>query len=401
VHADTTRVLFIGNSYTYTNDLPGMFSQFAESLGETVVTGMSAPGGYTFQGHTTLAATQNMIAQGDWDIVVLQEQSQLPSFSPTQVEAEVYPYATQLVQQVHAANPCTEVVFLMTWGRENGDAQNCTVYPPVCTYNGMQQRLRDSYVAMAMDNDAECAPVGAVWRAYRNAVPSALLYTDQSHPNTTGTYIASCTLFSTIFRRSCTAGTFVPAGTAPSVAQTIRGMASVIVADSSTTWNLGVNDPEADFSYNDLGQGTYLFANNTIGAATQTWLFGDGGTSDEFDPMHTYINSGIFPVTLVTADNCGRTDTLTIEVQISITGIAELGTGSQVDVGFSKGMITVESNSEFDRFELLDLSGRTLLTHRPGKHADRLPVPLEWNGAFLWRITYRTGESRSGRIMIL
>src|SRR5690606_13596616 len=80
-----TRVLFIGNSYTHTNDLPGMFTTLAASLGEDVVTGMSAPGGYTFNQHTQNTATLNALAQGDWDVVVLQEQSQLPSFPLGQV----------------------------------------------------------------------------------------------------------------------------------------------------------------------------------------------------------------------------------------------------------------------------------------------------------------------------
>ena len=70
--AQVTRVLFIGNSYTYSNDLPGLFTQLAGSLGNTVETAMVAPGGFTFEGHTTNPASQNAIAQGDWDVVVLQ-----------------------------------------------------------------------------------------------------------------------------------------------------------------------------------------------------------------------------------------------------------------------------------------------------------------------------------------
>lgn len=401
VHAQTTRVLFIGNSYTYTNDLPGMFSQLAGNLGETVVTGMSAPGGYTFQNHTTFAATQNLIAQGDWDVVVMQEQSQLPAFSPAQVAAEVYPYASQLVQQIHAANPCTEVVFMMTWGRENGDAQNCGSYPPLCTYDGMQQRLRDSYVAMAVDNSAECAPAGAVWREYRNEVPGALLYTDQSHPNATGTYIASCTLFSTIFRRSCVGATYVPAGTVASDAQTIRGMASAIVADSSGTWNLGVNDPVADFSYNQLGPGSFQFTNNTIDAVAQTWSFGDGSTSEGTAPTHTYTSSGIFPVTLFVTDNCGRTDSTTLDVTVSITGIADVGSGPSLQVVITSGMISVQNSSAADRFELLDLSGRTLFTSQLRNQTDRFAVPMDLKGAFLYRVSNGSGTVHSGRCVIL
>ena len=160
-------MLFIGNSYIYSNDLPGMFTQLAASLGEEVETGHGGARRFHLRRPVTNGATQNAIAQGDWDFVVLQEQSQLPSFPPEQVAEEVAPYAALLVEQVRAANPCTEAVFLMTWGRENGDARIVAFYPPLCTYEGMQQRLRESYVEMAVDNEAWCAPVGAVWAAFR------------------------------------------------------------------------------------------------------------------------------------------------------------------------------------------------------------------------------------------
>jgi hypothetical protein len=91
--AQTKNVLFIGNSYTGVNDLPGTFYNLALSGGDTVIYDSSTPGGYTFQMHSTYAPTLGKIYLKPWDYVVLQEQSQLPSFDPTQVAAECYPYA--------------------------------------------------------------------------------------------------------------------------------------------------------------------------------------------------------------------------------------------------------------------------------------------------------------------
>ena len=47
----------------------------------------------------------------------------------------------------------------MTWGRKYGDQQNCQFYPPVCTYLGMQNRLRESYLSMSFTSNATF-PVG-------------------------------------------------------------------------------------------------------------------------------------------------------------------------------------------------------------------------------------------------
>jgi hypothetical protein len=53
--AQSTSVLFIGNSYVGTNDLPNMFRQLALSLGDTVTVASVAPGGYTLYQHATYA----------------------------------------------------------------------------------------------------------------------------------------------------------------------------------------------------------------------------------------------------------------------------------------------------------------------------------------------------------
>jgi len=76
--ADTTRVLFVGNSYTYVNDLPGIFKGLSNSLGRSVYTDMSAPGGYSLEQHLTNTETLLKISAGNWNYVVLQEQSQMP-----------------------------------------------------------------------------------------------------------------------------------------------------------------------------------------------------------------------------------------------------------------------------------------------------------------------------------
>ncbi|HPX75489.1 MAG TPA: hypothetical protein PLW77_02780, partial [Bacteroidales bacterium] len=99
--AQEKSVLFIGNSYTYSNEgVPTALKKIAESLGEEVNTEMIAPGGYRFSNHCTNQATLDLINSRNWDYVVLQEQSQYPSFPPDQVENEVYPYAASLCNTI-------------------------------------------------------------------------------------------------------------------------------------------------------------------------------------------------------------------------------------------------------------------------------------------------------------
>ena len=398
--AQVTRVLFIGNSYTYSNDLPGLFTQLAGSLGNTVETAMVAPGGFTFEGHTTNPATQNAIAQGDWDVVVLQEQSQRPSFPPAQVAQEVYPFAEQLVQQIAAANPCARSVFLMTWGRENGDQQNCASYPPLCTYTGMQQRLWESYVAMAQDNAAIVAPAGSVWRAYRSAHPSAQLYTDGSHPNLLGSFIVATTLYSSIFAEPSTASTLVPGALVPADAAEVRDLASSIVSDSAATWNLDVYDPvaEADLAY--VGGTNILFSNNTNGAVQQEWHFGDGTTGTDVDPLHTYATAGDYTVTLIVSDACGRSDSTQLVVDLLGAGLSDGALPRTVRVSWMNDRLVVHHQPERGMLRLTDPRGRLLL-ERTVQAADRqeVPLPIPHRGPMVWHLSGEAGATHTGLVI--
>ena len=55
---------------------------------------------------------------------------------------------------------------------------------------------------------------------------------------------------------------------------------------------------------------TVNFTNNTLGTVTSEWLFGDGGTSTNANPVHSYLAAGNYTVTLITTNANGCSDTL-------------------------------------------------------------------------------------------
>ena len=208
-NASLFRVLFLGNSYTDVNDLPQIISNIASSNGDSLSYLSYAPGGYTLQNHSTDPVSVSLINQGNWDFVVLQEQSQLPSFPLGQVQISVYPYARFLDSLITSNNPCAETIFYMTWGREFGDASNCSSWPPVCTYEGMDSLLRLRYLEMAFNNNSIVSPVGAVWNHIRQNYPTIQLYQiDESHPSNEGSYAAACCFYASIFRKDPTTVTY-------------------------------------------------------------------------------------------------------------------------------------------------------------------------------------------------
>ena len=241
--SDSIKVLFLGNSYTYVNTLPAMVAECAASDEKEIIQSSNTPGGYTFQGHLTNATSQDLIQQGDWDFVVLQEQSQIPSFPLDQVEVECFPFAAQLNDSILHYNPCAETVFYMTWGRQNGDAQNCGSWPPVCTYEGMDDLLNERYRIMAEDNQAIISPVGAVWRYIRTNNPEINLYNpDGSHPSIEGTYAAAISFYTILFREDPTTLTY-NSTVDPATAAIIRDAVKAVVFDDLLEeWHVGEYD---------------------------------------------------------------------------------------------------------------------------------------------------------------
>lgn len=355
------KVLFLGNSYTQYNNLPNLVSQIATSMGDTLVSSSITPGGQTLQGHSTDVNAQNAIKQNSWDVVVLQEQSQKPAFSPGQVAGDVYPYAKALCDSIRANNSCTQPMFYMTWGRKNGDAANCAAYPPICTYGGMQQRLRESYLQMAQDNSALTSPVGAVWKMVRDSVPSINLYdADESHPSFAGSYLAACVFYASIFHRNPHGSTFT-GGLSASDAERLQYFAGKIVMDSMNHWQQHANYAYADFSYT-IGSNfvDVTFQNNSMKATGYQWAFGDGNTSMSTSPMHTYASQGIYAVTLTASNTCNserKRDT----VNNSSVSIIDNKLNNKLEVAYNTGsVIFTDRSNYYHTLSLVNTSGITV-----------------------------------------
>lgn len=363
----TVRALFIGNSYTNTNNLPGVIADLAASTGDSLYYDFNTPGGYTFQLHTTNAATLDKIAAGDWDYVVLQEQSQQPSFPIEQVEVLVFPYATELNELILASNPCAETVFFMTWGRKNGDAINCMTWPPVCTYEGMDDLLQERYEMMAEDNDAILSPVGRLWRHIRTYNPAIELYSgDESHPSTAGTYAAACSFYSVLYRKDPTLASF-DFGLDPATASYIRGAAKTVVFDSLDTWFVGRYDALADFSATSLSDGHFGLTNLSVNTDSWLWDMGDGTQYTDFEPTHFYTIEGDYTVQLIASQaDCLKSDTaemeLVVEVEISIDP-NNPGSPSLLSYRQDQALLTVLANEPDLMLHVVDLQGRLCYSH--------------------------------------
>ncbi len=362
IQATTRKVLFIGNSYVYTNDLPNVLKQMAASLGDTVIFDQHTPGGSTFEGHSIDPVTVNKIFSQQWDIVVLQEQSQRPAFSPAQVSADTYPYARKLDSMIRKNRACTETMFFMTWGRKNGDASNCASYPPICTYEGMQQRLRESYMQMTQDNNAIVAPVGAAWKQMRDSFPSVDLYVpDESHPSASGTYLAACVFYASIFHKNPMQTTFNN-GLSTTDANNIKRIANRVTLDSFSKWNMYGNYTYANFTKSVAGK-TATFTNTSVYNTNNYWTFGNGNTSAVANPAHTYATNGKYQVTLTASNSCfteTKKDSITIG-SVNISQIEKDAAMLTANAAGNNSIFLQNAASAPYRYLITDITGKAII----------------------------------------
>lgn len=283
------RVLFLGNSYTYTNNLPQMIANMASSVGDTLIFDQNTPGGYYLYEHWNDSNSTNKIKIGNWDDVVLQDQSLAPALPNDLFFGNLMPYTYKLDSLINHYNDCVETVFYRTWGRKNGEITYCSVYTPYpwpyfCSYASMDSVLKVRYQVMADSNNAIVSPVGSVWNYIRKNNPNIELYQiDESHPSLLGTYAAACTFYAIIFRKNPLNISY-NAGLTTVESDVIKNAAKLVAFDSLLAWNVGKYDSIMNLNCTSLN-------NNQFSSKIKTWQIFPNPSSERISVSNAVIDS--------------------------------------------------------------------------------------------------------------
>jgi hypothetical protein len=295
---------------------------------------------------------QKMAAQ-EWDYIILQGQSQEPSFPYDQVNAQTLPYAVQLADSAKAIQPCIQVNYFMTWGRQNGDPQ----WDSINTFDKMNARLRDAYLRIADSAQAAVSPVGVAWKYVRDNYPTINLYQqDGSHPSVEGSYLAACVFYTSLFHKSAVGSSFNP-GIDPNTTIILQNVASSIVFDSLDTWQLVHPDStlQATVAYSSIpGASLLSFSATANQDANFTWYFPDM-TIETGAIIGFEYNLSTYQVMLIAEGLCD-TDTVLIDVNISSAGLSN---PSQIQWKVTGPQQMELIGASFGEIEAFDLVGKT------------------------------------------
>jgi hypothetical protein len=200
------RLLFIGNSLTYANDLPAMVCALARSAGRRAICDSVAKPDYGLEEHWNDGEARRAIARG-WDVVVLQ---QGPSSLP-ESRRLLIAYTRRFDGEIKKAGARTALYMVWPSGARRGD------------FPGVSQ----SYAAAAKDVNGLLLPAGDAWRAAWAADAGLPLYgPDGFHPSPMGTYLAALVIYEQVF------GSLPPAVPVPAAAQSVADVLRRVAHDT-------------------------------------------------------------------------------------------------------------------------------------------------------------------------
>lgn len=147
--------------------------------------------------------------------------------------------------------------------------------------------------------------------------------------------------------------------------------------------------PATAFS-SDIAGATVTFTNNSSGGGTYQWSFGDGGSSTDVNPVHSYTASGSYHVALVQTNTCG-TDSSTADIVISISAIDESEIVFTMFPNPSAGLVHFETNHVCSAIEITDVKGSVLLSQTINSHAFSIDLSALNEGLYFVRVTTAGG----------
>lgn len=198
------RVLFVGNSLTYANDLPGIVSAIARAEGHPLICEMVAFPHVSLEDHWRRGEARAAIARGGWHTVILQ---QGPS-ALMESRALLVEYAKRFDREIRKSGASTALYMVWPSRQRRGD------FPGTST----------SYAAAARAVGGLLLPVGDAWReAWRIDAGLALYGTDGFHPSKLGSALAAIVIVEGLTGR-------VVRGLPPDVPATASEAAALVAA---------------------------------------------------------------------------------------------------------------------------------------------------------------------------
>lgn len=178
--AKSIHILFVGNSLTYSNDLPKRVQEVAAKQGVSVKTEMLAFPNYALEDHWLEGKVQELIASGRFTYVVVQQGPSSQEEGRTMLIESGKMYSELCKQHK------TTLAFFMVW-------------PSKANYHTFEGVIKNYTEAAASTNSLLC-PVGKLWKEHFDTTHDFSYYgSDLFHPSTMGSQVAAEVIYESLF----------------------------------------------------------------------------------------------------------------------------------------------------------------------------------------------------------
>lgn len=294
-----TSFLFIGNSFTYYNDMPRMFDAIATNAGKNVYVKSNTKGGASFEEHSQRPSVYASIKSHKWDNVILQGYSREFIHSAEHVDTATIPYLNQILDSIYANNPCTNVYFYMTWGYEKGFGD----YEYTKDFEGMADTIHGGYMRIGAHYQLPIVPVGKVWKQVKMGSRANLYAPDKFHPSKKGSYLAAATFFSAFYDEENR--NYRPNGISKKMADYISHQAFELVHDNRAFYSLDEQQSLVHWKFNSDGTVKANFNATFPNALTYKWTIDYKDVITENFGSYVFADQNPHRVELQVNSSCG------------------------------------------------------------------------------------------------
>ena len=177
------RVLFIGNSLTYANNLPLMVQAMAKANGKRLLAAEVTFGGASLEDHWNSGETLRVLRSRSWHVVVMQ---QGPSSLP-ESRVHLREWTRRWADEIYKSNGSRPALYMVWPGLER---------------DAFFDDVRESYSIAARDVYGLFMPAGEALREARRRDPRAPIYdSDDFHPSIAGTYAAALSIYGVLYKK--------------------------------------------------------------------------------------------------------------------------------------------------------------------------------------------------------
>ena len=403
---DTLRILFIGNSMTYVQDLPSLLTNLASLNGKTIITAQNTPGGYYLSDHVTDPVSLSLMAQG-FDYIVVQEQSG-GNIQPASPCCPWRPIG--IIDSIAKAN-CSKILLYATPGYP--ETYSGSVEP----YEDMQAEIIYKYTNAARSVRASYLPTAHAFRDIINNYPAiSEMWASPTdyHPGIKGQYLHACVLYSALYNESAL-GSPAPVGISISEANMLQQTAWNQVRDSSYIHGYyKINQFHTDFSIESDSLSVTVIDSSSSMINKKMIYWGDGDSSQitpvlfqDFNKViHNYSQVGNYTINQkVWWSECDSGEVIkNISLPLSIDVIDKKSNLFTCYPNPTKNFIMIKTNKssfELKQLQIFDTQGRLIMSNQKSVQNGQLTIDLSSipNQLLFITLTDKNGRQQTAKIV--